>query len=339
MFKSLFKKNKEVELAPEAEQEETSPVQEAPQPEKKSWLQRLKGGLSKSSNLIGGGISGIFTKRKLDNEAIEELEELLIMADLGVETATSITSRIAKNRFDKEISPEEIKEALAQEVSAILEPVTKPLEIPASNSPHVIVMVGVNGNGKTTTMGKIAKQLTGEGKKVMFAACDTFRAAAVEQLNVWAERTGCPIVTGKDQADPASVAYTALERAKAEGQDVLLIDTAGRLQNKTNLMEELVKILRVLKKLDEHAPHQILLVLDATTGQNAFKQVQTFKEMVNISGLIVTKLDGTAKGGVVVGLADKFKLPILAIGVGEGVEDLHAFDAASFAQNLVGIDA
>jgi fused signal recognition particle receptor len=210
--------------------------------------------------------------------------------------------------------------------------------VSAEHQPHVIVMVGVNGNGKTTTIGKIAKQLKNDGKSVMLAACDTFRAAAVEQLKVWAERTNCPIVTGKEQADPASVAYSALEQAKTDGHDVLLIDTAGRLQNKANLMEELVKIIRVLKKLDETVPHQILLVLDATTGQNAFKQVQIFKEMVNISGLIVTKLDGTAKGGVVVGLADKFRLPIYAIGVGESVEDLHAFDAQSFARNLVGIE-
>lgn len=330
MLKTFFKKTKK---------EEESTIASAPSspPSKSSWLERLKHGLDKSSHLIGGGISGIFTKRKLDAEALEELEELLIMADLGVTTAAAITSRIAKNRFDKEISPEEIKTALAQEVTALLEPVTIPLVIPEGNAPHVIVMVGVNGNGKTTTIGKLARQLKDEGKSVMLAACDTFRAAAVEQLTVWADRNDCPIITGKEQADPASVAYNALEAAKAQAVDVLLIDTAGRLQNKANLMEELVKIIRVLKKLDETMPHQILLVLDATTGQNAFKQVQIFKDMVNITGLIVTKLDGTAKGGVVVGLADNFKLPIHAIGVGEGIEDLHAFEAGSFARNLVGI--
>lgn len=320
MLKALFRKNS---ATPE---------------EKPGWLQRLKTGLNKSSQLIGGGITGIFTRRKLDATAVEELEELLIMADLGVKTAATLSAHIAKNRFDKEVTAEEIKAALATEITNLLEPVAKPLVIPTTDQPHVIVMVGVNGNGKTTTIGKIAKQLKTDGKSVMLAACDTFRAAAVEQLNVWAERTGCSIVTGKDQADPASVAYTALEQAKEQKQDVLLLDTAGRLQNKTNLMEELVKIIRVLKKLDESVPHQILLVLDATTGQNAFKQVQIFKEMVNITGLIITKLDGTAKGGVVVGLADAFKLPIYAIGVGEGVEDLHAFDAQSFAKNLVGME-
>jgi len=302
-----------------------------------SWLKKLKSGLSKSSEKITEGISGIFTKRKIDDEMLEELEDLLIMADIGASTSSKIVAEFSKGRFDKEISEEEVKEALAEQIATILEPVTKPLNISESSSPHVIIMVGVNGNGKTTTLGKLAEQYKKDGKKIMLAACDTFRAAAVEQLSVWGERSGCKVIKGEPNADPASVAYSALEAAKNEDADVLLIDTAGRLQNKSGLMEELAKIARVLKKIDENAPHDTVLVLDATTGQNAHSQAETFGEIANISGIIVTKLDGTAKGGVVVALAEKFKLPLHAIGVGEGINDLQHFDADDFARSLMGL--
>ncbi len=331
MFKKLFgKKDENIQAV---ETPEALPMVHA---EKKSWVSRLRSGLSESSSKLTQGLTQIFTHRTLDDEALEELEELLITADLGVKTASYITESIARNRYNKEITPDEIKQALAEEVANVLEPVARPIK-PLSLKPQVILVTGVNGNGKTTTIGKMARQLQLQGKKVMMAACDTFRAAAVEQLVVWAERNGCPIITGKHEADPASVAYTALEAAREQGVDVLLIDTAGRLHNKQNLMEELAKIVRVLQKLDADVPHNTLLVLDASTGQNAFHQLRVFKEMVNISGLIVTKLDGTAKGGVIVGLAKEFGLPIHAIGVGEGIDDLQPFNAQEFAENLVGI--
>lgn len=282
---------------------------------------------------LSTGISDIFTKRKLDDEMLEELEELLIMADVGASNAAKIVNEFSQGRFDKEIAPEEVKEALAGEVSKLLDPVEKPLDFAAT--PHVVLVVGVNGNGKTTTIGKVASQLQADGKKVMLAAADTFRAAAVEQLQVWAGRVGCPIVTGAHEADPASVAFAAMERAKAEGMDVLMIDTAGRLHNKKNLMDELAKIRNVLRKQDETAPHSVIQVLDATTGQNAISQVDAFKELVDVSGLVITKLDGTAKAGIVVALAEKFGIPIHAIGVGEGIDDLKPFNAADFAKALV----
>jgi fused signal recognition particle receptor len=305
--------------------------------EKTSWLSRLKTGLGKSSAKLSDGITGIFTKRKLDAESIEELEELLIASDMGIATATAITDKIARNRFNKEISPEEVREEVAECVAEILAPYAKPLIIDTALKPQVIVVCGVNGNGKTTTIGKLAKQYKEEGKSVMIAACDTFRAAAVSQLEIWAERTNSPLIQGAHEAEPASVAYKALQQAREVGADVLLIDTAGRLQNKSNLMDELAKTIRVLKKLDPATPHNTLLVLDATTGQNAHSQVDIFKKMVNLTGIIVTKLDGTAKGGVVVALAKHFKLPIHAIGVGEGINDLRPFDARSFARSLMGI--
>ncbi len=301
------------------------------------WFQRLKQGLSKSSSQITHGIGGIFTKRKLDAAMLEELEDLLIAADLGSETAARLVAAFGKHRFGKEISPEEVRDALATDIAAILKPIAVPLALENSKQPCVILVVGVNGNGKTTTLGKLALQFTKQGKTVLLAACDTFRAAAVEQLAVWAERAEAGLARGSPQADPASVAYAAMEQAKMQNSDILMIDTAGRLQNKTGLMEELVKITRVLKKFDETAPHYCLLILDGTTGQNAHRQVEIFKEMVNVTGLIVTKLDGTAKGGVVVALADRFKLPIHAIGVGEAIEDLHPFSADSFARGLMGL--
>lgn len=300
-----------------------------------SFFQKLKTGLGLSSQKLSSGVTQLFTHRKLDADTLEALEELLITADLGVETAAKLVAELRAEKFEKEIAPEEIRKALAVKITARLQLVAAPLTLSAS--PTVILMVGVNGNGKTTTIGKLSAQFQQQGKKVMVAACDTFRAAAVEQLAIWAERTGVSIIRGAENADAASVAFKALEAAKAEGADVLLIDTAGRLQNKKGLMEELAKIVRVLKKQDETVPHHTLMVLDATTGQNAVSQVKTFKEMVAITGLIVTKLDGSAHGGVVVALADQFKLPIHAVGVGEGAEDLQNFSPEAFAEALLGL--
>jgi fused signal recognition particle receptor len=305
---------------------------------KTGWFGRIKAGLSRSSSRLTQGIGDLFTKRKLDDEALEELEELLIGADLGVATATKVTTRLAKSRFGKEISPEEIKEALAEEIVPILAPVARPLAPDPAHKPHVVLMVGVNGSGKTTTIGKLAKYYKGQGLRVTMAAADTFRAAAVEQLKVWGERTGCPVVAREQGADAAGLAFDALSEAAKRGDDLLLIDTAGRLQNKADLMAELQKMVRVLKKQDPSAPHDVLLVLDSTVGQNAHAQVEIFKELVQVSGLVMTKLDGTARGGVVVALAEKFGLPVHAIGVGEGADDLRPFEAGAFARSLVGLD-
>ncbi len=304
---------------------------------KGGWLSRLKAGLTRSSRSLSEGIGGIFTKRKLDDEALEELEELLITADLGVGTAAAVSAALAKSRFDKEVSPDEVRAALADEVAKILEPVARPLVIDPARRPHVILVVGVNGTGKTTTIGKLAARLRGEGRSVMLAAGDTFRAAAIEQLQVWGERAGCPVVAGNVGADAAGLAFDALTRARAEGTDVLMIDTAGRLQNKAGLMAELEKIVRVLRKIDAEAPHSVLLVLDATTGQNAINQVEVFGRMCGVTGLVMTKLDGTARGGVLVAVAGKFGLPVHAIGVGEGIDDLHPFEAGSFARAIAGL--
>ena len=302
------------------------------------WLSRLRAGLSKSSNRIVDGIASVLTRRKLDGEALEGLEEVLITADVGPATAAKLASSIAATRFDKEVSPEEVRGALAEEIATILEPVAKPIEIDRSRKPHVVLVIGVNGTGKTTTIGKFAKALGEDGHRVVLAAGDTFRAAAVEQLKIWGDRTGCPVIAGKPNADSAGLAFDALQTAKTDAADVLLIDTAGRLHNKANLMAELDKIARVIAKLDADAPHDCLLVLDATTGQNALSQVETFKEMLPITGLVVTKLDGSAKGGVLVALAEKFGIPVCAIGVGEGVDDLRPFDANSFARGLMGLE-
>ena len=304
---------------------------------KRGWLARLRDGLSRTSAKLATGITGIFTKRKLDAAALQELEELLISGDLGPATAAKLTSELAKTRFDQEIAPEEVRGILAQEIAAILKPVAQPLTIDGARKPHVILVVGVNGTGKTTTIGKLAQRFREEGRKVMLAAGDTFRAAAIEQLKIWGERAGAAVIAREQGADAAGLAYDALAKAKAEGIDVLLVDTAGRLHNKADLMAGLQKIIRVLRKLDPEAPHDCLLVLDATTGQNAHQQVEIFREMTNVTGLIVTKLDGTARGGVVVALAERFKLPVHAIGVGESADDLKAFDADSFARSLMGL--
>jgi fused signal recognition particle receptor len=306
--------------------------------EPKGWLARLRAGLSRSSSRLGDGISSIVTGRRLDDDAIQEIEELLITADLGVETAARLGANLAKTRFGREVTPVEIREALADDIAGILGPVARPFEIDHGRKPHVLLVCGVNGAGKTTTIGKLAKFHVDAGESVILAAGDTFRAAGVSQLELWGERVGCPVVSRPTGADAAGLAYDALVEARERGADLLIVDTAGRLQNRTDLMEELQKIIRVLKKVDETAPHDCFLVLDATTGQNAHSQVQTFRDLTDVTGLIVTKLDGTAKGGVLVALAERFGLPVHAVGVGEGVEDLRPFEAHAFARGLMGLD-
>lgn len=305
------------------------------------WFSRLTRGLSKSSAKITQGLTDIVTKTKLDQEMLDSLEEMLIQADTGPKTAAALIEDFSRGRFGKDLSEEEIRLALAESVSKVLLPVARPLEIKApSNGPFVLLVCGVNGAGKTTTIGKYAHYLhKEEGKSVMIAAADTFRAAAIEQLAEWARRADAQLMSKDVGADSASVAFEAYEKAKSDGVEVLMIDTAGRLQNKSNLMAELEKIIRVLKKKDEAIPHAVLLVLDATTGQNAFSQLETFKNAVDVTGLIVTKLDGTAKGGVLVGLADQFGIPVHAIGVGEGLRDMRPFKAEDYARSLMGVAA
>ncbi|WP_299817975.1 signal recognition particle-docking protein FtsY [uncultured Roseibium sp.] len=311
-----------------------APAKEEP---KISWVQRLKKGLSRSSSSLTEGISSIFTKRKLDASMLEELEDVLIQADLGVDTAMAITERLSQGRFDKEISTEEVRIVLAEEVEKVLEPVARPLDLGTGKKPHVVLMVGVNGTGKTTTIGKLSQKLRSEGKKVMMAAGDTFRAAAVEQLRIWAERTGALVVSRDTGADAAGLAYDAMKEAVEKDIDVLLIDTAGRLQNRAELMDELEKVIRVIRKLDPDAPHTVLLTLDATTGQNALNQVEIFGKVAGVTGLVMTKLDGTARGGILVAIAAKHGLPVHFIGVGEGVADLEAFSAKDFAGAIAGM--
>ena len=306
--------------------------------EQTGWFARLKHGLGKSANALGGGITGVLTKRRLDSEALEALEELLITSDLGVSLASRLTAELARTRLDNETTPEEVRELLAEEITDILQGVAVPFSIDASYQPHVVLVVGVNGTGKTTTIGKLAYNLRQQGRTTVIAAGDTFRAAAIEQLQIWGERSGTEVIASKPGADAAGLAFDALTKARSEGADVLLIDTAGRLHNKADLMAELAKIVRVLGKIDESVPHSVLLVLDATTGQNAIRQVEVFREISNVTGIVMTKLDGTARGGVLVAVAEKFGLPIHAIGVGEGIEDLQPFEAASFARALVGLD-
>ena len=282
--------------------------------------------------------SGETARRVLDDAMLESLEDLLIQADMGVDTALRVTANLAEGRLGKRVSAEEIKLALSDEIARIMEPVARPMPL-YPTKPQVVLVVGVNGSGKTTTIGKLASQFKAAGKSVVIAAGDTFRAAAVEQLQIWGDRAGVPVMTGPEGSDPASLAFDAMTRAQETGADLLLIDTAGRLQNRTDLMEELAKIVRVIRKKDPSAPHNTLLVLDATTGQNALLQVEIFRKIADVSGLVMTKLDGTAKGGVLVALADKFGLPIHAIGVGEQIDDLSPFDPQDFARALVGIDA
>ena len=306
--------------------------------DKPTLFGRLKTGLNRTASNFSNSLTAVFTKRKLDSAALEELEDLLIAADLGPTIAASVSGKLAENRFDKEICGDEIRSALADVVADILLPVAYPLRIDAENRPHVILVVGVNGTGKTTTIGKIAHNLTSNGKSVVLAAADTFRAAAIDQLQIWGERAGAMVVQRDLGADPAAVAYEGLQTAQARNADVLLVDTAGRLQNKSNLMDELAKVARVLDKLDEGAPHDCLLVLDATTGQNILQQVEVFSKACKVSGLVMTKLDGTARGGVLVAVAERFGLPVHYIGIGEGIGDLQPFAAEEFARAIAGLN-
>jgi fused signal recognition particle receptor len=308
-------------------------------PTKQSWWQRLSAGLKRTSASIGTAISDLVSKRKLDKAMLEEIEEVLIRADLGVEPAGRIAAAVGEGRYDKAISPEEVKEVLAAEVEKILAPLARPLAIDAAAKPFVVLVIGVNGSGKTTTIGKLAAKLRAEGRKVMLAAGDTFRAAAIEQLKIWGERTGAPVIAREAGVDAAGLAFDAVRAAKESGVDVLLIDTAGRLQNRTELMNELEKIVRVIKKVDLSAPHAVLLVLDATVGQNALSQVELFRKAVGVTGLVMTKLDGTARGGILVAIAAKFPVPVHFIGVGESVDDLAPFSARDFARAVAGLDS
>ncbi len=311
-----------------------APIAEEPP---RGWLSRLKGGLSKSSKSITGSIAAIFTKRKLDAATLQELEDTLIQADLGVAVSERIIKAVATGRYDKEIDPEEVKQILASEVTKVLKPVEVPFNF-GSEKPFVILVVGVNGSGKTTTIGKLGAIATREGFKVMFAACDTFRAAAIEQLTIWGKRIGAETISRPPGSDAAGLAYDAMKRAGEDGTDIVFIDTAGRLHNKAYLMDELDKIVRVIRKYDPAAPHAVLLVLDATTGQNALAQADAFTKVAGVTGLIMTKLDGTARGGILVAIAERFKLPIHAIGVGETIDDLQVFDASAFANAISGLD-
>ncbi|TPJ16410.1 signal recognition particle-docking protein FtsY [Mesorhizobium sp. B2-7-2] len=318
-------------------EQKAEPVK-APEPApRRSWFQRMREGLARSSRELTGNIAGVFTKRKLDEDTLQDLEDVLIRADLGVETALRVTDSLASSRYGKDVSDSEVRAVMAAEVEKVLAPVARPLELDLSHKPHVVLVVGVNGTGKTTTIGKLAAKLTDGGLKVMLAAGDTFRAAAIEQLKIWGERTKSPVVASKLGADAAGLAYDAFEKAKEAGSDVLIIDTAGRLQNKTELMAELEKIVRVLGKLDPEAPHTVLQTVDATTGQNALNQVEIFRNVAGVNGLVMTKLDGTARGGILVAIAAKHRLPVYFIGVGEQVDDLEPFSASEFARAIAGV--
>jgi fused signal recognition particle receptor len=349
LFGRLFRGQQPAEKKPEfeqppapaeAEDRETAPAAVSPletkaeTAEKRGWFSRLKDGLTKTSSKLSDGITGLFTKRKLDATTLEDFEDLLIEADLGVATAARITDALSKGRYEKGLSPEEVKAVLAAEVERVLKPVAIPLAPSTAHRPHVILVVGVNGTGKTTTIGKLSQQFARSGRKVMLAAGDTFRAAAIDQLKIWSERTGTALISRPAGADPAGLVFDALKEAQAGGHDILMIDTAGRLQNKAALMDELEKVVRVMRKIDPTAPHDVLLVLDATTGQNALSQVEIFRERAGVTGLIMTKLDGTARGGILVAIAEKYGLPVHAIGVGEGVEDLQPFDPGEFARAI-----
>ncbi len=306
---------------------------------KLSWWRRLSGGLKRTSSSLGIAVADLVTKRKLDRAMLEDIEDVLLRADLGTEVAARIAEAVGAGRYDKTISADEVKNVVATEVEKVLSPVAKPLAVDTAKAPFVILVVGVNGSGKTTTIGKLAAKFAAEGRKVMLAAGDTFRAAAIEQLKVWGERTGAPVISAAQGSDSASLAFNALTGAKQQKRDILLIDTAGRLQNKAELMNELEKVVRVIRKVDATAPHAVLLVLDATVGQNALSQVEAFHRTAGVTGLVMTKLDGTARGGILVALAEKFKLPVHFIGVGEGVDDLAPFTAGDFARAIAGTEA
>ena len=305
---------------------------------KQSWFSRLTSGLKRTSASIGSAITDLVSKRKLDAATLEELEELLIRADLGIDVSARIAAAIGEGRYDKQVSDTEVKAILASEVEKVLAPVAKPMTIDASAKPFVILVVGVNGSGKTTTIGKLAARFRDEGRRVMLAAGDTFRAAAIGQLKIWGERTGAKVIASEQGSDAASLVFEALTAARSDAADVLIVDTAGRLQNKSELMAELEKVVRVMKKVDASAPHAVLLVLDATVGQNALSQAAEFTRIAGVTGLVMTKLDGTARGGILVALAAKHKLPVHFIGVGEGVDDLAPFAARDFANAIAGID-
>ena len=301
-----------------------------------SWLKKLTSGLSKTSAKVTSSLSSLLGRKSIDAASLEEVEDALILADLGTAVAARLAEKMRCHKFDGEVTAAALANALSDGITEILEPVAVPLQVDSGNSPHAVLLVGVNGSGKTTTAGKLAQQWRQQGKSVMLAAGDTFRAAAIDQLKVWGERTGTEVVAGDQGGDAAALAYQALEMARAKSTDVLIIDTAGRLQNRSELMDELAKIVRVIRKLDDTAPHDSVIVLDGTVGQNAISQVSAFREVADVSGLIVTKLDGSAKGGIVIALAEKFGLPVHAVGVGEGADDLQPFEARDFANALAG---
>src|SRR5579863_3819646 len=314
-------------------------MNDTPEKTKLSWWRRLSGGLKRTSSSLGAAVADLVIKRKLDRAMLEDIEDVLLRADLGTEVAARIATAVGVGRYDKSITADDVKTVVATEVEKVLAPVARPLAIDAAKKPFVILVVGVNGSGKTTTIGKLAAKFSAEGRSVMLAAGDTFRAAAIEQLKVWGERTKSPVIAGAQGSDSASLAFNALSSARDEKRDVLLIDTAGRLQNKAELMNELEKVVRVIRKVDDAAPHAVLLVLDATVGQNALSQVDAFHRTAGVTGLVMTKLDGTARGGILVALAEKYKLPVHFIGVGEGIDDLAPFTASDFAKAIAGIDA
>lgn len=305
---------------------------------RQSWFLRLRKGLSRSSSALGENITSVFTKKRLDEDTLQDLEDILIQADLGVETAMNVTDALASQRMGKDVTDEEVRLVMAQEIAQVLEPVAQPLELDLEHQPHVILVVGVNGSGKTTTIGKISQKLYDAGFSTLLVAGDTFRAAAIEQLHIWGERTQAPVMSREHGADAAGLAYDAYLEAKEQRRDVMLMDTAGRLQNRKELMDELEKIIRVLKKHDPAAPHTVLLTLDATTGQNALNQVEIFKDVAGVNGLVMTKLDGTARGGILVSIAARHKLPVYFLGVGEQVEDLEPFEAEMFARSIAGLE-
>jgi len=309
-----------------------------PEKTKLSWWRRLSGGLKRTSSSLGAAVADLVTKRKLDRAMLEDIEDVLLRADLGTEVAARIATAVGVGRYDKAITADDVKTVVASEVEQVLAPVAKPLVVDALKKPFVILVVGVNGSGKTTTIGKLAAKFAAEGRKVMLAAGDTFRAAAIEQLKVWGERTKSAVVAGAQGSDSASLAFNALSAAREGKLDVLLVDTAGRLQNKAELMNELEKVVRVIRKVDDTAPHAVLLVLDATVGQNALSQVEAFHRTAGVTGLVMTKLDGTARGGILVALAEKHKLPVHFIGVGESIDDLAPFTARDFARAIAGIE-